>query len=354
MFKFEPEFIHDRMMHTGKLLGKFDWTRNLTKKAFYYSHSSLKQVIKEIQFDNPIGLSAGFDKDANLISILDDVGFGFTEVGTATHKPYEGNPKPRLYRLKKSKGLVVYYGLKNIGIEKVIEKLKKRDINFPVILSIGKTNSKETNTNNAGIEDYKQCLAYATGYPETADIYDINISCPNTFGGEPFTTPKRLDALLKEITKVKTNKPIFIKMPINLDWKEFKGLADVALKYKIDGLIIGNLNKDHKDINVLDKIPKGIKGGISGRPTYRLSNYLISKTYQQYGSKFTIVGVGGIFSAEDAYEKIKRGASLVQLITGMIYQGPQLIGQINHDLVELLKRDGYSNVSEAVGAYYKN
>lgn len=350
-FQFDPEFIHDTISNTGKFLGKSKIGRNITKELFHFSHPSLKQKIAGITFSNPVGLSAGFDKNADLMNIMPSVGFGFMEVGTVTHKPYEGNPKPRLYRLKKSRGLVVYYGLKNIGVEKIVEKLKDRPKNFPIIMSVGKTNCEETSTDKAGVADYKDCLKYAVEH-NSGDIYDINISCPNTFGGEPFTTAQKLDVLLKELRKIKTNKPLFIKMPINIEWKEFKKMLDVAVKYKVTGVIIGNLNKDHKDKNVFDEIPKHVKGGISGRPTWRLSNDLISKTYQEYGDKLIIIGVGGIFSAADAYEKIKRGATLVQLITGMIYEGPQLIGDINRDLVNLLQRDGYKNISEAVGSYY--
>lgn len=350
-FQFDPEFVHDSISSVGKFLGKSQIGRDFTKGLFHFSHPSLKQKVAGINFDNPVGLSAGFDKNADLMNIMPSVGFGFMEVGTVTHKPYEGNPKPRLYRLKKSLGLVVYYGLKNIGVEKITGKIKHYSLKFPVIISVGKTNCSETSEDNAGIADYKDCLKYVSEH-NVGDIYDINISCPNTFGGEPFTTAKKLDALLKEIDKLHIKKPIFIKMPISIDWEEFDKMLNVAVKHKVTGVIIGNLNKNHKDINVIDQIPDHIKGGISGKPTWRLSNMLISNTYQKYGDKLIIIGVGGIFSAEDAYEKIKRGATIVQLITGMIYEGPQLIGDINRGLVKLLKRDGFKNVSEAIGSYY--
>ena len=188
---------------------------------------------------------------------------------------------------------------------------------------------------------------------EVGDFYTINISCPNTFGGEPFTNERDLNVLLKKLSTIKTEKPVFIKMPINLSWREFDELLKIAVKYKVSGVIIGNLNKDKKDPTVTDKIPAGLKGSLSGRPTWRLSNALISKTYQKYGQKLTIVGVGGVFSGADAYEKIRRGATLVQLITGMIFEGPSLIGSINRDLIDLLKRDGYESVTQAIGAFHK-
>ncbi len=140
-------------------------------------------------------------------------------------------------------------------------------------------------------------------------------------------------------------------MPINLSWEEFDKLLETAIHYEVDGVIIGNLNKNFQDETLKDKITENMKGGISGEPTKKLSNELISQTYKKYGDKLVIVGVGGIFSAEDAYEKIKRGASLVQLITGMIYNGPQTIGEINRELVELIKSDGFINIEQAVGFY---
>jgi dihydroorotate dehydrogenase len=141
-------------------------------------------------------------------------------------------------------------------------------------------------------------------------------------------------------------------MPINLSWVDFKKLLDVIVKYELDGVIIGNLTKKRDTELIKDELPKNIKGGISGKPTEKLNNNLISKTYKQYQDKLIIIGVGGIFNAEDAYDKIKRGATLVQLITGMVFEGPQLIGEINQKLVILLKKDGYRNIREAVGAYY--
>jgi len=350
----DPEFVHDNFTRFGKLLGSSEYARKLTRASFYYKNSMLNQTIAGIKFSNPIGLSAGFDKDANLVSILPEVGFGYSQVGTVTYEAYEGNPKPRLYRLPKSKALVVYYGLKNIGVKKIAKKLKRlpKNKNFPISISVGKTNCKRTATVEAGIEDYYDCYKYLVE-ENIGDFYTINISCPNTFGGEPFTTPKELDMLLGQLRKVKNKKPMFLKMPIVLSWKEFEKLLKIAIKYKVDGVIIGNLNKDHKHSTIKDAIPNGIKGGISGRPTWKLSNDLIANTYKNYGDKLTIVGVGGIFNAQDAYEKIKLGSSLIQLITGMIYEGPQLIGEINEGLVELMERDGYSNISEAVGASVK-
>lgn len=349
-FTFDPEWIHDRMTDGGEFLGRFELTRALTRTCFGYYHPSLEQEIWGINFVNPIGLSAGFDKDGRLLNILSEVGFGFAEIGSISLEPYEGNPKPRLWRLIKSKALIVWYGLKNDGVKKFVKRIKrygKLDLIYSV--SVAKTNCSATKDDNVGIRHYRECLMELVKN-DIGRFYVLNISCPNTFGGEPFTTKEKLNNLLSEIVKVKTDKPILVKMPINLPWSEFDGLVGVIAKHNLAGVIIGNLNKDHKDKAIKDSIPDGAQGGISGKVTTRLCNNLIKETYRKYGKKLKIIGVGGVFDGRDAYEKIKLGASLVEMITGMVFGGPQTIGQINRELVYLLKKDGFSSISEAIGS----
>lgn len=354
LFKQDPENVHDRFTLIGHRLGQSKTARSLLRYTYRYNDPILSQKVNGIPFSNPFGLSGGFDKNGNLISILPSIGFGYMQVGTVTIRSYPGNTKPRLYRLPKSKGIVVYYGLKNDGIPRIIERIKKsyRSSNFPLGISIGMTNCQENCDMQAGIEDYVAGLT-AVQTSNIADLYTINISCPNTFGGEPFITPNRLEALLTRLDEVSPNKPLWVKMPINLDWQQFKLLLDVLQKHNIQSVVIGNLNKNHQDNNVKDTIPSHVKGGISGLPTQTLCNELISQTYQYCGDKLSIVGVGGIFSVDDAWEKITRGASLVQLITGLIFEGPQLIGQLNRDLAKRLRQADYTSITDAIGSRYK-
>lgn len=348
-FKFDPELVHDRITLLGKLFGSNPLTRRLVRVLFNVDHPSLVQNVAGLHFRNPVGLSAGFDKNAQLINILPSVGFGHMEIGSVTQHPYEGNPKPRLYRLKKSRGLVVYYGLKNIGVKKIVDRIRKRKDPSGIIgISVAKTNAPSTADLAGGIADYVACLEYLESN-NVGDYYTINISCPNTFGGEPFTTAESLRPLLSAITKLKIKKSIFIKMPTNLPKQQFDQLLQLIVEYKVTGVVIGNLTKVRDSNLIKDQIPGHIKGGISGKPTEQLSNDLIAYTYRHYGQNLIIVGVGGIFSAEDAYRKIRLGATLVQLITGMIFVGPQLIGEINAGLVSFLARDDFRNISEAVG-----
>lgn len=350
-FKFDPELVHDKMLATGKILARFRLTRAFTSLMFNYENKILEQKIAGLTFRNPVGLSAGFDKNAAAIDIFPSVGFGHMEIGSVTMHSYAGNPKPRLFRLPKSKALVVYFGLKNDGVEKIAPKINSSKQKKSVVgVSVAKTNCDLTATVEGGVKDYVDCLTFLEKN-KTGDYYTLNISCPNTFGGEPFTTPETLERLLSEVHKLHIKKPVFVKMPINLPINEFDALLQICEKYKITGVIIGNLTKVRDPKLIKDVIPEHVKGGISGKPTETLNNELISYTYKHYQGKFIIIGVGGIFSAEDAYEKIKRGANLLQLITGMIYQGPQLIAEINTGLVKLLQRDGYKHVAEAVGTY---
>lgn len=350
-FKRDPEDVHDRMLIVGQRLGSSKMLSKLTRKVFHYESDMLSQNILGVNFSNPVGLSAGFDKDAKLVNTLPHVGFGSAEIGSVTLGSYEGNPKPRLYRLPKDNALVVYYGLKNDGVKAISKRIKssykKRD-DFVLGISVARTNSKEASSLEAGIKDYKECLEYLVKN-DVGAYYTVNISCPNTFYGEPYTTPEKLDKLLRELSKVKTQKPVFLKMPINLSWKEFDDLLKVIVKHSVKGVVIGNLNKDRNSKYVTEDYPESIKGGVSGLPTRELSNNLIERTYLKYKDKLVIIGVGGIDSAETAYQKITLGASAVQLITGMIFQGPQLIGEINKGLIDLMKADGFENISEAVG-----
>ncbi len=340
-----PEDVHDRMTRVGVLLGERELTQWLAKQAFYYAHPSLRQRILGITFDNPIGLSAGFDKDARLMGILPNVGFGFAEVGSITGEPCAGNPKPRLWRLKKSKSIAVYYGLNNDGCEAIAARLRDNSFRIPMGMSIAKTNSPDTVPMQAGIDDYVKA------YRELRDIgsYDtINISCPNAYGGEPFTDPDRLDALLAALNEHRGKKPMFIKLSPDLTEELRAELVDVAEKHRIDGYVCTNLTKTRESDKILD-IPPNV-GGLSGKVVEEAATQTVRSVYQQTEGRKVIIGVGGVFSAKDAYEKIKAGASLIQMITGMIFEGPQVISEINQGLVRLLERDGYKSVGEAVGS----
>lgn len=340
LFKLPPEFVHDRFTLFGRLLGSNVVTRAFSSLFFSYSNPILKQKILGIDFKNPVGLSAGFDKNAKLIDILPSIGFGFEEIGSITGMPCEGNPKPRLWRHAESQSLRVYYGLKNEGSYKIAKRLKEKKFRFPVGVSIAKTNCKETVEISSAIQDYVNAYNNMLGI---GAYVTINISCPNAFGGQPFTNPDDLDRLLSEIIPLKDSRPILIKLSPDLSKRKLESIVQVAKTHKIDGLICSNLTKKHK---------YGL-GGLSGKAVERKSSKQLRYLFKHYSRDFILIGVGGIFSAEDAYNRIKDGASLVQMITGMIFKGPQVISEINLGIVELLKKDGYHSITEAIGVNIK-
>jgi dihydroorotate dehydrogenase subfamily 2 len=339
-FKIDPELTHDMACIKGRVLASNKITKRIVRAVFHYSNPMLKQTVAGIVFENPIGLAAGFDKNARLTGIVSDVGFGFEEIGSVTGEPCAGNARPRLWRLVNLESLRVYYGLKNDGAEAISKRLANQKFELPIGVSIAKTNCRETINVEAGIRDYvKVYNAF-----KNIGAYDaINISCPNAYGGEPFTDSERLERLMCEIDKVRNSKPMFIKLPSDINTAELDQIVKIARAHKVNGFISTNLTKKHEFG----------AGGISGKPLKEKSDSQLKYLFRTYGREFVYIGCGGVFTAQDAYEKIRAGASLVQLITGMIYEGPQLIGQINKNLVTLLKRDGFENISDAVGVDLK-
>ncbi|MEK7177582.1 MAG: quinone-dependent dihydroorotate dehydrogenase, partial [Patescibacteria group bacterium] len=352
LFLLDPEFIHNLMVSRGELIGK-TFVKNYFNWKLNYRSSKLKQKIAGINFSGPVGLAAGFDYEAKLTQVLHSLGFGFQTVGTITNLPYEGNPYPRLGRLPKSRSLMVNKGFKNLGAEITAQNLiRQPEDKIPMGISIGMSNNKNiTNLKEAIVDIKKSFLSFEKAKVKNS-YYEINISCPNLINtNADFYKPVNFDQLLQSIKRLKCKKPIFIKMPISITDKEFISLLNVINKYKfIKGVIIGNLLKD-RESSLLDKqeVKKFSVGSFSGKPCEPRSNELIKLTYKKYGNKLIIIGCGGVFNGQDAYKKIKLGASLAQLITGMIYQGPQLISQINMELEELLEKDGYKNIRDAVG-----
>jgi dihydroorotate dehydrogenase subfamily 2 len=308
-------------------------------------------------FSNPIGLAAGFDYNAQLTGILSSIGFGFETIGTITNMPYEGNPMPRLGRLPKSKSLMVNKGFKNKGAKNIVEKLDSKKFKIPIGISIGRTNSALLQTQEESVTD----IVNAFKTFEQANInnayYELNISCPNLIHGNKsitFYNKENLTYLLDEVSKLKITKPIFAKMPIVLENDKILELLQVITKYNLNGVIFGNL-ETRRDNKFLD--PSEVKlfevGNFSGKPTSQRSNELIELAFKNFGHRLTIIGCGGVFSGEDAYEKIIRGATLIQLVTGMVYEGPRLISNINRYLANRLKQDGYKKISDIVGLNFR-
>lgn len=353
LFTQKPDTVHHQLINLAASVGKVPGLKDLPRLWAYNHREYLEQTVAGLVFRNPVGLAAGFDKGIKTPAVMRAVGFGFMTGGSVTWGKYAGNKGDWFYRLPETKSLVVNAGLPSEGALTVADRLSNYSPSifkgFPLVVSVAKTNSKKAASEEAALRDYATSLVLLDGEPNVGAM-EINISCPNTFGGEPFTTPESLDLLLSVVDSLELIKPLFVKMPISVPFETFQTLIDIIARHdSIVGVTLGNLRKDRHNVEVKDDLPESVKGHLSGQPNRQISTQLIKDTYERYGDRLIIIGVGGIFSAEHAYEKIRAGATLVELITGLIYEGPQLVGDINEGLVKLLMRDGFSHVSEAIG-----
>jgi len=350
IFLWEAEKAHNKLKQFGLLLASSALGRRLLKVLFYYQHKSLNTTVDGIKYNNPIGLSAGFDKDGELTDTYPLMGFGFAELGSFTGDVCPGNPGVgrRLFRLVKSKSILVWYGLNNQGAEAISKRLKDKKFKIPIGISAAKTNNSSDFDLQDSIDDY---LKTVREFRDIGDYYTINISCPNAQDGEPFVDQKNLNILLSALDEVKQeSKPVYIKMAADLEIDEINTIVDACLKHKVDGLVLTNLTKPLMSDEYLKEELIFDKGALSGLPVQRISTEVVRHVYHRTRGKITIIGVGGVFSADDAYEKITSGANLIELITSMIFEGPQVVGEINRGLVDLLKKDGFSSIEEAVGS----
>lgn len=353
LFRFPADRVHEWFLKKGKLLGRYRFSRAIVGCLWRYQHPMLSQNVFGRSVVTPIGLAAGFDYNADLVNILPEIGFGFHTVGTLTYGAYDGNPPPMLARLPKSKALLVNKGFKNRSITTVLPTLGARTSGALRGVSIGATN-KPYGSFEVMVEDIVKGFALADDY-DTFDYFELNISCPNLHNIQNLPTqiasPEGFRMVLDALALLGIERPVCVKLPLERTHEAFRALVDVAVPYTfIKGLIISNLAKDrtNKAFDACEVAQAGV-GNFSGKPTEQGANDLIAYARKTYNNRFVIVGVGGVFNAQDAYTKIQAGADLVQLITGMVYRGPQLVGEINEGLVRLLKKNGYTNVAEAVG-----
>ena len=332
LFLFDPEIAHRITINYLKF-ARF-------KKPKLYE--VLQSEVFGLNFQNPIGIAAGFDKNGEVAHNLINLGFGFSEVGTVTPKPQPGNPKPRIFRLKDDRAIINRLGFNSVGFSEVKTKLEKIGDNIIGVNIGANKNSKDFS------EDYIKGIKF---FSTLASYITINISSPNTPGLRNLEVLENLDVLLDKINNLEREDllikiPILLKISPDLEADNLKYLCEKVLSSKIDGLIISNttISRDSISTDTLEK------GGLSGKPIFDISTKQLRMAYKYTNGKIPLIGVGGVDSAEKAYEKIKNGASLIQLYTGLVYNGTNLIKDINEDLSSLIERDGYSNISEAVGA----
>jgi dihydroorotate dehydrogenase subfamily 2 len=326
LFQLDPERAHDLMVAFGEWLGRFAFGRGLVRLLYGYRGPDISKTVDGITYSTPFLLCAGFDYNGRLTRILPSIGMSGEEVGSVTARASVGNPTPRLTRLIRSQSILVNKGLRNDGVDAIIKRFQsqRREKGYVVGISIARTNDAQAAGVEEGITDYKYSLERLVA-ENVGDFYTINISCPNAFGGETFTTPELLKALLSELKTIKHSKPMYVKMPINLSWNVFEELLSIIDVLGYSGVVIGNLNKDYNTLDYRDEAPEQYRGGLSGKPCEQLSNTLIRKTRERFGKRFTIMGCGGVLSPESALEKFNAGADLIQMVTGLIFEGPSLV-----------------------------
>lgn len=349
LFAIPPDHLHENFLHAGKLLSEIPVVPSFFRHTYAYFDPRLEQEVAGVRFPQPLGLAAGYDYLGITSDITTSLGIGWHTIGTITAGAYPGNKPPMYGRLPRSQSLWVNKGFKSPGAQHMKTVLQSLQPSIPVGASIGATN-KHYDTLPEMVDEYVQAFTTLEN-PDTISYYEVNISCPNLQTHISLYDAKNLKVLLSAVQKLKIKKPIFVKMPVDISDGDFCSLLDVIQETKMTGIIVGNLTKKRQNPRVwqveAQKLPD--HGGLSGKPTQHLSDHLIQLAYQYAGDSLIIVGCGGIFTAEDAYRKIRLGATLLQFVTGMIFQGPPVIGRIHAGMVELLERDGFLHLSEVVG-----
>ena len=337
LFKLDPEKAHNLAIQSLKF--------NLVSNIFDENKNDpfFKTKIFDKEIDNPIGMAAGFDKNAEVYNPLFRLGCGFVEVGTITRLKQYGNSKPRVFRLVEDEALINRLGFNNHGAEVVLDRIKSNDKLGLLGINVGPNKDSDNKMN-----DY---LIGLKTFHQVADYITINISSPNTENLRNFHEETKLKELLKSILKekndLKSKVPIVVKISPDINEDQINLISEILLENKINAIIISNTSDSSRDL--LSDIQKHQKGGLSGKPIEKKSNILINKFYKLLKGKIKIIGVGGVDSGQSAYDKILSGADFVQLYTGMVFKGPNIVSIIKKDLKELLIRDGVKNFTEIVG-----
>jgi dihydroorotate dehydrogenase len=337
MRRIDPETAHGLAIAALKC--------HLVPPSFCRDEAILACRVFDRDFPNPIGLAAGFDKNAEVPDAMLGQGFGFVEVGTVTPRPQSGNPRPRMFRLPEDEAAINRMGFNNQGMEAMAARLAKRRRQGIVGVNIGKNKDSLD-----AAADYEACVARLA---PLADYMVINVSSPNTPGLRALQEKASLLAITSRARAAMPPNPppLFLKIAPDLAKEDLTDIAAVALEGGVDGIVVSNTTitrpstlKSHFAAEV---------GGLSGKPVFEMSNLVLEEMFRLVGGRLPLIGVGGVSSGRDAYRKIRAGASLVQLYTALIYQGPPLVNRIKRELAELLRRDGFRSVADAVGADHR-
>jgi dihydroorotate dehydrogenase len=357
--KSDPETAHRQMLKT---LNNLEVNRHSVwgslaikqlEKSFSVQNSRLQQTLWGLDFNNPLGLAAGFDKDGTAAGMWSSFGFGFAELGAVTLLSQPGNPRPRMFRLPEDKAALNRMGANNLGAAVMADTLRQTWNRQPRQIPIGINLCKsKTAALNDAAADYVGSFKYLQA---VADYFVINVSSPNTPGLRSLQSGEQLEPILSGLQKANPQqKPILIKIAPDLEWNDIKGILKLATDYNLAGVIATNttIRRDGLNTKILKETGKSIQdeaGGISGLPVKQRSTEVIRFIYQETGGKLPIIGVGGIFNADDAWAKIIAGASILQVYTGWVYEGPWMVNQILSGLLSKLDEKGLDLIADAVG-----
>ena len=330
LFLFDPEWVHHTVFSTLKIIHRIPGIGSLIRSLYQVKDQRLERKIFGLTFPNPIGLAAGFDKDAKLYQELSNFGFGFIEIGTLTPEPQPGNPKKRLFRLSKDNALINRMGFNNEGVKEAIERLKK---NKGVLIG-GNIGKNKITSNDKAVSDYVQCFEALFPY---VDYFVINVSSPNTPNLRALQDKEPLTHLLqtlKDLNISKSNpKPILLKIAPDLTEEQLLDIIEIITTVKIDGVIAVNTTLSREGLQSTNKKEMG---GLSGKPVTDRSTAVIRFLHEKSNKAFPIIGVGGIHAPEDVLEKLEAGASLIQLYTGFVYEGPGVVKKMNKAILEAI------------------
>lgn len=343
LFRLSADTTHEATVRFASSVSNNEWMKKAVGSLYSYSDPSLEQNIFGLNFPNPIGIAAGFDKNATMAPVLSKMGFGFLEIGSITANPSTGNPKPRSFRLPADRSLINRLGLNNDGVQTISRRLKKLELPVPLGINIAKTHDP-TITGEDAIRDYVYSFEILK---DIADYITLNISCPNTTEGKTFEEPETLNALLEhlEIGKDSSFPPVLVKFSVDLEDSQLEDLTAVCEDYAIDGYVATNTSSKRKNLRTPStKIEQIGRGGLSGKAIAKRSTEMIRKIHSQTKGEKVIIGVGGVSTTEDAIEKLKAGADLLQIYTALVYEGPGIVKKINKGLAQYLKEHGIEHI----------
>ena len=358
LFRLNAETAHHLAIETCRVGAAIPGAIALTRTLLEAAHPFLECDVAGLRFNNPIGLAAGWDKSGRALRMLDNMGFGFAEIGSVSARPSVGNPPPRLFRLPADNAIIVNYGLPNDGAEIVGRRLASHRGRHPIGVNIVKTNdgsNAPASSEEAILEDYVRSVSLLQSH---ASYMMLNLSCPNAVGGEEtFARAGSITRLLERLVPLKISAPLFLKVAPRDDPAAHERLLNECESFEFVRGFCFNLPTGKPETLTL-KTPReslvSMPGAVAGKPVEALINRCIAGLYVRMDrQRYAIIGAGGVFSAEDAYQKIRLGASLVQIYTALIYHGPGVVKRICHGLADLMSRDGFTSLSQVVGSAHR-